>query len=45
MPKKARRTTVADVNGDFERYFAWHLQREHQRNHQAHRQDKLSLAV
>jgi hypothetical protein len=32
-------------NGDFEPYFTWHLQREHQRNHQAHYQDKLSLAA
>jgi hypothetical protein len=32
-------------NGDFEPYFAWHRQREHQRNHQALYQDKLSLAA
>jgi hypothetical protein len=32
-------------NGDFEPYFTWHLQREHQRNHQAHYQDKFSLAA
>jgi hypothetical protein len=31
--------------GDFEPYLAWHLQREHQRNHQARYQDKLSLAA
>jgi hypothetical protein len=33
------------ANGDFEPYFAWHLTREHQRNHQALYQDKLSLAA
>lgn len=32
-------------NRDFEPYFAWHLQREHQRNHQTLYQDKLSLAA
>lgn len=32
-------------NGDFEPYYTWHLQREHQRNHQALYQDKLSLAA
>ena len=32
-------------NADFEPYYAWHLRREHQRNHQAHYQDKLSLAA
>jgi len=31
--------------GDFEPYLAWHLQREHQCNHQARYQDKLSLAA
>jgi hypothetical protein len=33
------------ANGDFEPYYAWHLQREHQRNHQARYQEKLSLAA
>jgi hypothetical protein len=33
------------TNGDFETYYAWHLKREHQRNHQALYQDKLSLAA
>jgi hypothetical protein len=33
------------ANGDFEPYYAWHLRREHQRNHQARYQDKLSLAA
>ncbi|MGH2902050.1 MAG: ISKra4 family transposase [Solirubrobacteraceae bacterium] len=33
------------TNGDFEPYYAWHLKREHQRNHQALYQDKLSLAA
>lgn len=32
-------------NGDFEPYFVWHRQREHQRNHQARYQEKLSLAA
>jgi hypothetical protein len=32
-------------NGDFEPYYAWHLQHEYQRNHQARYQDKLSLAA
>jgi hypothetical protein len=32
-------------NGDFETYFAWHLRQEHQRIHQTHYQDKLSLAA
>ena len=33
------------ANGDFEPYYAWHLHREHHRNHQARYQDKLSLAA
>ena len=32
-------------NGDFEPYYTWHLQREHQRNHQARYLNKLSLAA
>ena len=32
-------------NGDFEPYFAWPRQREHQRNHQALYHDKFSLAA
>jgi hypothetical protein len=32
-------------NGDFEPYFAWHLEREHQRNHQARYQDNYSLTA
>jgi hypothetical protein len=32
-------------NGDFDTYYAWHLQREHQRIHQARYQDKLALAA
>jgi len=31
-------------NGDFEPYFAWHRQREHQRNHQARHRDKLGVS-
>ncbi|WP_246576840.1 ISKra4 family transposase [Actinospica durhamensis] len=33
------------ANGDFESYYTWHRHREHQRNHQAHYQDKISLAA
>ena len=33
------------VNGDFEAYFAWHLQQEHRRTHQARYQEKLTLAA
>ena len=32
-------------NGDFDAYYAWHLQREHQRIHQDRYQDKLTLTA
>jgi hypothetical protein len=32
-------------NGDFDAYYAWHLQREHQRIHQPRYHDKLTLAA
>ena len=32
-------------NGDFHTYFTWHLEREHQRVHQARYQHKLTLAA
>jgi hypothetical protein len=33
------------ANGDFEAYFAWHLQQEHRRTHQARYNEKYALAA